>query len=455
MQSDPAAVGRYVIQGALGRGAMGAIYKAHDPDIDRPVAIKLIRADLLESTERDSFIARFRREAQAAGRCMHPNIVALYDFALHEGNPFLAMEFVDGLTLSQARPLGGRFAVEDTIFVVLQLLAALQAAHATGIVHRDIKPANIMLVGGTQVKVTDFGIARLDSSQLTQRESVIGTPSYMSPEQCRGETVDARSDLFSTGVLLFEMLAGQKPFAGANSAEVLTRLLRDPPPDLRGLVPGIPEALVGVVERSLAKTANDRFASAADMATALKAAAEDSGTEYDDRTLIAPPRPVPGDARPTSMTSSTSFDPQLLDTLSRKLAELVGPIAPYLVQSAVRRAASVEALCAELESKVDRASDRQAFQEEVRRQLGRSRGSGSTQPTLQPVGGTGSTSPLAQADIDRVQTALARHVGPMARVMVKRALPGSASVQALCTKLADQIPDEPGRRAFLRDVSPG
>ncbi len=469
MQADPTTVGRYLIRGALGRGAMGAIYKAHDPDIDRPVAIKLIRADLLESTDCDDFIARFRREAQAAGRCMHPNIVALYDFALHDGNPFLAMEFVDGLTLSQSRPLTGRFAIEDTIFVVLQLLAALQAAHATGIVHRDIKPANVMLVGGTQVKVTDFGIARIDTWQLTQRESVIGTPSYMSPEQCRGETVDARSDLFSTGVLLFEMLAGQKPFAGATSAEVLTKLLRDPPPNLRGLVPGIPDALVAVVERSLAKSVDERYASAADMAAALKAAAADSGTEYDDRTIIAPPRPLPGDPRPANLTSTTSFDPLLLDTLSRKLAELVGPIAPYLVQSAVRRAASVEALCAELESKVDRPADRLVFQEEVRRQLSRSLGSTSTQGLLQRTGATSDTgrtgsqfdaatataTVISQAEIDRVQTALARHAGPMARVLVKRAMPGATSLRKLCDRLADQIPEEPARRAFLRDMFPG
>lgn len=469
MQADPTTVGRYVIQGALGRGAMGAIYKAHDPDIDRPVAIKLIRADLLESSERDSFIARFRREARAAGRCQHPNIIALYDFSLHEGNPFLAMEFVDGLTLSQSRPVGGRFAAEDTVFVALQLLAALQAAHAAGIVHRDIKPANLMLVGGSHVKVADFGIARLDTSQLTQRESVIGTPSYMSPEQCRGEAVDGRSDLFSTGVLLFEMLAGQKPFAGATSAEVLTKLLRDPPPDLRALVPGIPEALVAVVERSLAKDASERFASAVDMAAALKLAAEASGTDYDERTLIAPQRQAAPDARPGSQTSATTFDPQLLDTLSRKLAEMLGPIAPYLVQSALRRATSVEALCAELESKVDLPTDRLAFQAEVRRQLERSRNAGATQQAARTggtggraaLGGTGgptdaasaSVAPISAADIERVQTALARHVGPMARVMIKRALANAMSTAALRDSLAAQIPDEPGRQAFLRELA--
>jgi serine/threonine-protein kinase len=462
MKEDPASIGRFLVQGALGRGAMGAIYKAHDPDIDRLVAIKLIRADLLESADRADFIARFRREAQAAGRCSHPNIVAIYDFALHQGNPFLAMEYVDGMTLLQARPAEGRFAVEDAIFVMLQTLAALQAAHRTGIVHRDIKPANIMLVGGTHVKVTDFGIARMDTSNLTQRDAIIGTPSYMSPEQCRGELVDARSDIFSAGVVFFEMLAGSKPFPGSHSAEVLSKLLRDPAPDVRQFAPAVPEAMALVVARSLAKSAAERYASAAEMSAAIKAAAAAAGATYDDRTIIAPPHAAPADARPGGITASRagglgasgSFDPQFLDTLSRKLAELVGPIAPMLVQSAVRRATSIEALCADLESKVDQPAARLAFQQEVRRHLGRTAllpgAAGATGSSQAAAQGT-ATAPISQAEIDRLQLALARHMGPMAKIMIKRAVPTATSAQALWEILAGQITDAAGRDAFLAE----
>jgi len=266
MSAIPDKIGRYRIEAVLGRGAMGVIYKAHDPEIDRPVAIKLIRADLLDGENRADYLVRFRREAQAAGRCAHPNIVAIYDFAMHEGNPFLAMEFVEGVSLSQARERGTEFEVADAVFVMLQVLDALGAAHAMGIVHRDIKPANIMLVGGSRVKVTDFGISRFDSSDLTQDGSVVGTPSYMSPEQYQGLAVDARSDLFSTGAVLYELLCGERPFAGRNFVEIGQNLLHADPPDLRERSVAVSPALKSVVDRALAKSPDARYATAAEMA---------------------------------------------------------------------------------------------------------------------------------------------------------------------------------------------
>ena len=208
---------------------MGVVYEAHDPAIDRKVAIKLVRTDLLAGQERQDYVERFRREAQAAGRCNHPAIVAIYDFALHEGDPFLAMEYVEGLGLDQALAHGEGFAPDAAVHVVLQVLDALDYAHARGIVHRDIKPANILLMAGGRVKVMDFGIARIDSSDLSLVGMVIGTPRYMSPEQCRGETVDSRSDLFSAAVMLQEMLIGQRPFPGRSFTEIAHRLLNEPP----------------------------------------------------------------------------------------------------------------------------------------------------------------------------------------------------------------------------------
>ena len=216
----PSHIGRYRVERELGRGAMGVIYQADDPDIGRTVAIKLVRADLLDGDDREQFLARFRHEARAAGRCAHPNIVALYDFAMHEGNPFLAMEFVDGVGLGQALKQAGRFAPAEAVAIITQVLDALGAAHALGIVHRDVKPANILLLPNGQVKVTDFGISRLDTSHITQDGAIIGTPAYMSPEQCRGDDVDARSDLFSVGSVLYELLTGSRAFSGRNVTEV-------------------------------------------------------------------------------------------------------------------------------------------------------------------------------------------------------------------------------------------
>ncbi len=250
---------------------MGLIYQAHDPVIDRKVAIKLIRADLLGSEERADYLERFRHEAQAAGRCAHPNIVAIYDFAVHEGNPYLAMEYVEGSNLSQVLTQSGRFGVGAAVAVIAQVLDALACAHGLGVVHRDVKPANILLLPDRRVKMTDFGISRLDTSVLTLAGSVLGTPSYMSPEQCRGEPVDARSDLFSTGVVLFELLAGTRPFSGRNVAEISLQVISKSPPDLRVLRPELPTQMIAVVQRALAKRPEQRFASARDMAVALQA----------------------------------------------------------------------------------------------------------------------------------------------------------------------------------------
>ena len=164
---------------------------------------------------------------------MHPNIVAIYDFAVHEGNPFLAMEYVEARNLGQVLAESGRFAPAEAVAIIGQVLDALACAHAVGIVHRDVKPANILLLANGRVKMTDFGIARFDGAELTLDGAVIGTPSYMSPEQCRGEQVDARSDLFSTGVVLYELLSGERPFPGRNFAEVTWRLANEPPADIR------------------------------------------------------------------------------------------------------------------------------------------------------------------------------------------------------------------------------
>ncbi len=446
MSNEPAQIGRYRIEGAIGRGAMGVIYRAHDPDIDRPVAIKLIRADLLDGEERAGFIARFRREAQAAGRCAHPNIVAVYDFALHEGNPFLAMELVDGVTLAQARGQQARASPEAAVAIILQVLAALGAAHAMGVVHRDIKPANIMLTASNQVKVADFGISRMDASSLTTDGTVAGTPSYMSPEQCRGDTVDARSDLFSTGVVLYELLAGAKPFRGRNAAELFAQLLHQEAPDIGLARPGLSPGLRAVVARSLAKAGSDRFASAGEMAAALKGAAAGGRTADPDRTVVMPGRaPELGTVSDLGVTSGTgAFEPELIDTIERKLTQYVGPIARHLVRSAARTSDSMETLCASLAASIEQPSSRALFESDVRRHTGCGVGLGGTarQPGVA----------IEPAELERLQTALARHVGPVARVLVKRALGGASSAAALWRDLAAHVEGAENRAAFLKQA---
>ena len=331
---------------------MGVIYQAHDPVIDRRVAIKLVHADLLEGGEKDEYVERFRREAQAAARCAHPNIVAIYDFAMHEGNPFLAMELVEGPSLAMTLRQNGRFAPDDAVAIMLQVLDALDSAHRIGVVHRDVKPANILLTAGNRVKITDFGIARFETSDLTQQGAMVGTPSYMSPEQCMGEPVDARSDLYSAGAVLFEMLAGVRPFPGRTSTEVTYRLMHEEAPDLAVAVPGVSSGLAAVVRRALAKRPGDRFVSAADMAAALRAPPRQS----------APPRPPPPpDETVVARSAARAISPLDAQQAEKALAEYVGPIAKVLVKRALQRASSLAALWDTLAAEIEHGGDRAAF----------------------------------------------------------------------------------------------
>ncbi len=431
-------IGRYLVEGTLGRGAMGAVFRAHDPEIDRTVAIKLVHADLLHGDERTAFITRFRREAQAAARCAHPNIVAVYDFALHDGNPFLAMEFIDGTSLAGARRQGERMDPADAGRIVLQVLAGLGAAHAVGITHRDIKPANIMLARSGAVKVADFGISRLDSSSLTAEGMLVGTPSYMSPEQCRGEPVDGRSDLYSAGVVLYELLAGARPFAGATAGQLYVRLANEDAPDIRSVRPDLAPALAATVTRSLARDRDARFPTADAMAAALRSAsAEPAG----DGTVALPSRmPLPADAGP--------FGREIVDTLERKLSEHVGPIARYLVQSAARQAGDLDTLCAALAAKIEPGAERDRFAREVKAKLWATSGGPAGQSAIGSGLASGLTVPTAE--LARLQAELARHLGPVARVLVKRALSNAGSLPALWQNLAQHIEREDDRAAFLR-----
>ncbi len=258
MEPIPATIGRYVVESLVGAGGMGQIYKAHDPDIRRTVAIKLISTRLMSSADRSEYMRRFRREAEAAARCAHPNIVAIYDYALHEGQPFLAMEFVHGRSVRQIideQPM----VVRDAVQVMLQVLEALASAHEQGVIHQDIKPANIMLTLQGHAKVADFGISRFANTDVTSISSSMGTPNYMAPEQCRGGPVDHRADLFAAGATLFEMVAGERAFGGRNSAEVTHRIMNERLPLLPAAVRSEAPRLQFVLERAMGKQSEDRF----------------------------------------------------------------------------------------------------------------------------------------------------------------------------------------------------
>jgi serine/threonine protein kinase/HAMP domain-containing protein len=259
-----------VVRDRLGRGGMATVYRAHDPDIERDVALKFLHASLCED---EDCRERFLREARAAGGLSHPNIVIVHDVGEVEGRPYMAMELLEGDSLAQVLSEGKALPVRDTVVMGIQLARALDYAHSRGIVHRDIKPGNIVrLEGGHTIKVTDFGIAHIESSgaeQHTRSGEVLGTPQYMSPEQTLGDKIDGRSDLFSAGVVLYQMLTGQRPFQGDSMVSIALKIAKEQPTPIEKLNPEVPTALRRVVERCLAKSPSQRFQTGKELADEL------------------------------------------------------------------------------------------------------------------------------------------------------------------------------------------
>ena len=257
----PKMIGRYQVQRLLGSGAMGSVVLAEDPRIKRKVAIKLMKLDAVRTeADQHEYLMRFQREAEVSGLLNHPGIVAIYDVGEEEGyGPFLAMEFVPGKPLDGIIRSGPALSLKEKLRIAGGLADALDHAHAKGIVHRDVKPGNVMVGEDGRPKLMDFGIAKREDACLTQTGTFLGTPSYASPEQIREGTVDSRSDIFSFGVLVFELMSGQSPFPGTSINTILYRIVNDPPVDLHPPVMGIlPEGWRRVFEKVLAKRPEDR-----------------------------------------------------------------------------------------------------------------------------------------------------------------------------------------------------
>jgi serine/threonine-protein kinase len=268
----PASLGRYKILKELGRGAMGLVYLGKDPTIQRFVAIKTMRLDALDEPDKLQEIkARFFREAESAGRLSHPNIVTIYDAGEQEELGYIAMELVEGRSLKEWARKPNLMAVSDVVQTLAKVADALDYAHQQGVVHRDIKPANIMITKDRLVKVMDFGIAKMASSSKTQTDVVLGTPTYMSPEQIAGKKVDGRSDVFSLGVVLFELLTGQPPFTADNLSALLFAIAHHPHPDLHTLRQDLPPMFQEIINRALQKELPQRYRRAEELAQDLRA----------------------------------------------------------------------------------------------------------------------------------------------------------------------------------------
>jgi len=301
---EPHRLGRYVIERVLGRGAMGVVYLARDPVIGRRVALKTLKAPA-DAEDAEEFRQRFLREAQAAGILTHPGIVTVHDAGVDEqsGLSFIAMEYIEGKSLRELAKSGHSFAYSDVARIGATLANALDYAHSKGVVHRDIKPANVILTPQGSAKITDFGVARLESSNLTTAGQFIGTPNYMSPEQITGGKIDGRSDLFSLGVVLFELLTGSRPFAGANLTEVTYKIVHEPPPIPSQLRPGLPPSFNPIILKLLEKNPDNRYSRGSDVARAFDVLRRILlGVGGDVTQLTTAPSTAQAGEAPTSMT---------------------------------------------------------------------------------------------------------------------------------------------------------
>jgi len=454
----PERLGKYRITAVLGEGAMGVVYKGFDPGIQRTVALKTIRRHLADSADSGATMAaRFRNEAQAAGRLQHPGIVGVYDYGDEGDVAYIAMEYVEGASLARYLANDVHFGEDDIVSLVAQLLDALEHAHANGVWHRDIKPANLILAQDGRLKVADFGIARIASVNLTQVTSIVGTPGYMAPEQLLGKTIDGRSDLYSAGVLLYQLLVGKPPFSG--SLESLMYRVVNEPPVLPSAVPGCERssAYDAVLATALAKNAEQRFRDAAAFKQALLAAV---GRPVPGRvsgdTIITPRETTPaveGSASRRAPLTASHWDPAVLSQVEASLAKHVGPLAGVLVRRTARDCTDLPTLYARLAEQVTNAAARNAFISQataLRTGAGSgTKGGASTGGTAPPVTGSLAVATIADALVAQSTKLLAQHVGPIAGVLAKRAAAKAPTRDAYFVALEQAVTD-PAARAKLR-----
>ena len=333
---------RYEIEGLIGEGGMANVYLASDTILDRKVAVKVLRGDLAGD---EKFVRRFQREALAASSLSHPNIVEIYDVGEDDGNFYIVMEYIEGKTLKQLIKKRGVLSIPETIDIMLQLLDALQVAHDSYIIHRDIKPQNIMIKESGLVKITDFGIAMaLNSVELTQTNSVMGSVHYLPPEQASGKGSTIRSDIYSLGILMFEMLTGKMPYKGDSAVEIALKHMKEPMPSARELNPVVPQSIENIILKAAAKNPKNRYKNVSEMAEDIKTCLDDDRIE-EDRIVFKYPETDFGDTKTITALkdeakeSKTSEEPvvkqitedEKIDKGNKKLIIIIASIVGILV----------------------------------------------------------------------------------------------------------------------------
>ncbi len=444
----PARVGKYRIDHVIGRGAMGIVYKGYDEQIDRPLAIKTVRPEIISDfDDGQSFLKRFANEAQSAARCLHPNIVTVFDLVEFERRPYIVMEYVNAGTLEDVIRSGTLIPIRQVGEVMAQILLALDHAHSKGVIHRDLKPSNILCPSAASIKVTDFGVARLDSLDLTNPHGLVaaGTPNYMAPERFLGRAADVRADIFSVGVILYQLLTGSKPFVAFDLPELMRKLLNETPPPIMTLRPELWTEIDAVVQKALARTPDDRFQSAERFLEGLNAAIE--ARPHDNRlpfdlTELSRATSLEDDgagAEGLNASLATRLSSSATDALSRTLAHLLGPVARVIVRQALQETKDIDSLVARLirylKTDADIAHFRQAAERLLRDDLGMA--SACAQEAISDA--------EIKATIDRLIPA----IGPIARHVVIKEARTAVGRDDFYRRLADRIPDEREKSRFL------
>jgi serine/threonine protein kinase len=448
--TEPTRIGKYTIESVLGKGAMGVVYKAFDPGIERVVAIKTVRKDRVDQDLIEQSMARFKNEAKAAGRLLHPNIVSVYEYGEDEANAFIVMEYVEGTGLREYLARKASFDLPHVASIMTQLLRALDFAHERGVIHRDIKPANLILTADGTLKVADFGIARIDTSNLTTLGMVMGTPSYMSPEQCQGLAVDRRSDLFSAAVVLYELLAGEKPFAGATEtiAYKICHESARPPSALSRL--NLSPTIDAVLAVALEKSPDARFQNARAFSRALREALNAPTQQNPDETGATQINTAIVSMRP-SIAAPPVWEDTVLRTVERQLAHYVGPMAKVMTRKAAAQTADLGKLYALLAENISDPATREKFSAGIR---------SAAAPDATSPGhistGTNTRSMLRQAAleqsfVDQTSNQLAVYLGPIAKVVASRAAQKATSRQEFVRLVAGHLGDQE-RNTFLKEI---
>ncbi|MBS2036762.1 serine/threonine protein kinase [bacterium] len=368
-------VGNFEILGPIGRGAMGNVYRARDKHLHRSVALKVLNSQLFNDPE---FMERFLREARAIAQLEHPNVVRLYEFGLHEGVHFMAMELLPGGSLGDQLSAGKVFVESEALMLAMGAAAGLGAAHAAGIIHRDVKPDNLMLTDKNLIKIVDLGIARRDQdeSSLTQTGSYVGTPDYVSPEQIQGvKDINGQADIYSLGITLYHMVTGKTPYGGGTMRKCIMGHLKEPLPDPRHLSPNLSEGFVKLLNQMTAKERNQRCADMQSVRKQLKALIPPEILELSGSTTSAPipppsiklgPLPVPAAPaeHPTPAAGnihSSSHTPEQLQHLESHLVRYIGPLAKILVKRNAAQEPDYLTLAGKLAEQISDPQQRQAF----------------------------------------------------------------------------------------------